>query len=175
MTRNLKSITVRRSDTIQPKNVKYTNNQEVNQAYMNAAFFLHAGCRFKQGTQSAIVDIVKAVRKLKYVSGIEFLFTQSDGELDSSSRFFLRHNKFQEVKPSVMFVQLAKEGLFVYEYPTLYNVWKYCKGHPERFVIYMHTLGSSKPWSLQQKYTRQIMQHQLLSTIHRNPHQDVTT
>ena len=59
---------------------------------MNAAFFLHVGCRFKQGTQSAIVDIVKAVRKLKYVSGIEFFFTQSDGELDSSSRFFLRHN-----------------------------------------------------------------------------------
>ena len=175
MTRNLKSITVRRSDTIQPKNVKYTNNQEVNQAYVNAAFFLHVGCRFKQGTQSAIVDIVKAVRKLKYVSGIEFFFTQSDGELDSSSRFFLRHNKFQEVKPSVMFVQLAKEGLFVYEYPTLYNVWKYCKGHPERFVIYMHTLGSSKPWSLRRKYTRQVMQHQLLSTIHRNPHQDITT
>ena len=92
MTRNLKSITVRRSDTIQPKNVKYTNNQEVNQAYVNAAVFLHVGCRFKQGTQSAIVDIVKAVRKLKYVSGIEFFFTQSDGELDSSSRFFLRDN-----------------------------------------------------------------------------------
>ena len=128
--------------------IKSANSSEV-----NAAFFLHLGCRFERGTQSAVIDIAKAMKKLKHVSGVEFFYTRSDGELDTLSRSLLSKSKFQEAKPSAFFTQMANEGLFVYEYPTLYNVWKYCSHHKERFVVYMHTLGSSKPWSLRRKFT----------------------
>ena len=145
-------------------------SKSANSSEVNAAFFLHLGCRFERGTQSAVIDIVKAMKKWKHFSGVEFFYTRSDGELDTLSRLLLSKSKFQEAKPSAFFMQMANEGLFVYEYPTLYNVWKYCTHHKERFVVYMHTLGSSKPWSLRRKLTRQVMQHQLLSTINRNSH-----
>lgn len=157
-------------DTTHPRseNIKFMS-EIAKLPEVNAAFFLHLGCRFERGTQSAVLDIVKAMKKLKRVPGVEFFYTQSDGELDTLSRSLLSKSKFQEAKPSAFFTQMATEGLLVYEYPTLYNVWKYCSHHKERFVVYMHTLGSSKPWSLRRKFTRQVMQHQLLSTINRNP------
>ena len=42
--------------------IKSANSSEV-----NAAFFLHLGCRFERGTQPAVIDIVKAMKILKHV------------------------------------------------------------------------------------------------------------
>jgi len=152
------------------ENFTFVSSGSANLSEVNTAFFLHVGCRFERGTQSAVIDIVKAMKKLKRVPGIEFFYTRSDGELDTLSRSLLNKSKFQVAKPSAFFTQLANQGIFVYEYPTLYNLWKYCSHHTERVVVYMHTLGSSKPWSLRRKLSRQVMQHQLLSTINRNSH-----
>jgi len=169
MTMTLTSIISKKEATyLEGENISFISGSP-NLSEVNAAVFLHVGCRFQRGTQSAVIDMMKAIKKLKHVPGVEFFYTRSDGELDSLSRSLLSKNGFQEAKPSDFFTQLANEGLFVYEYPTLYNVWKYCSHHTERFVVYMHTLGSSKPWSLRRKLTRQVMQHQLQSTINRNP------
>ena len=109
MTMTLTSIISKKEATyLEGENISFISGSP-NLSEVNAAVFLHVGCRFQRGTQSAVIDMMKAIKKLKHVPGVEFFYTRSDGELDSLSRSLLSKNGFQEAKPSDFFTQLAKQ------------------------------------------------------------------
>jgi hypothetical protein len=89
-------------------------------------------------------------------------YTTSDGRLTETLRALLSSHGFVHKPAAPQFDRLVRNGTLVYEFPTLHRLWLHCKDSPTESVIYMHTLGSHKSWSLRRHLTRRVLQGQVL-------------
>ena len=89
-------------------------------------------------------------------------YTTSDGFLTENLRTLLSSHGFVHKPASPQFDRLFRNGTLVYEFPTLQQLWLHCKEEQTSSVIYMHTLGSHKSWSLRRQFTRRVLQGQVL-------------
>lgn len=127
----------------------------------SAALFLHVGLINPRGVLLAVRSILNSMGTKRNLCNK--YYTTSDGRLSETLRAILSSHGFVHKPAAPHFDRLVRNETLVYEFPTLHQLWLHCKeDSPITSVIYMHTLGSHKSWSLRRHLTRRVLQGQVL-------------
>lgn len=126
----------------------------------DTALFLHIGLVNLRGATSSVTSLLESMGAKHNLCNK--YYTTSDGMMTSELSSQLSTHGFQFKPGAAFFNKLFENGTLSYEFPTLHQLWLYCKDFESHSVIYMHTLGSHKSWSLRRYLTRTVLQAQVL-------------
>ena len=126
----------------------------------DTALFLHVGLVNLRGATSVVTSLLESMGAKHNLCNK--YYTTSDGVMTSQMRSQLSTHGFHLKPGAAFFHELNQNGTLVYEFPTLHQLWLYCKDFDTHSVIYMQTLGSHKSWSLRRTLTRIVLQAQVL-------------
>lgn len=133
--------------------------EKVTKPCKKGALFLHIGLTKPWASFYVSKQILRDFEVTRFCK--EFV-TFVDGTAPGALMRMYANYGFKLLEMDERFQKLQEKGLLLYEFPTLYNLWKYCRINPKDVVFYMHTLSSSKPWSLRRQMTRHVLQKQLI-------------